>query len=213
MPASSLAQILLRVFALSWVISGCVHTVSVFMMENAPGMWIYHLGPSLTTLVAGVVVWFVAPPLSRLVAKRNDGAISLQGVDETQLYATALLVLGLYFALSSFGSVLSWIHYFAIVLRPQRKSPDPDRRGRARPQRPPLGPQALTEGGTGTCRRRRSVSGPPPTGIQRADTASLMGAPSGSTIRAAKKAVRPVVSNWSCPNEKRFWGSNEMPHG
>ena len=124
MPASSIAQILLRLFALNWFLMGIIQVASVIFMAGEGLMgegsyFFYSVAPSLIYLVAGVIFWFVAPALSRLLAKRNDGEFSLKGVTERHLYSTAFLALGLYFALDSFANVFNWIHFFSI-----NKSPD-----------------------------------------------------------------------------------------
>ncbi len=120
MPTSSIAQILLRLFALNWFLLGLIQIGgSVFVYRWQAVNYFRSLDSSLIYITAAVVLWLSAPKLSRLLAKRNDGEFSLSGVTERQLYSTAFLVLGLYFALSSFANVFSWIHFFSI-----HKSPD-----------------------------------------------------------------------------------------
>lgn len=121
MPASSIAQILLRLFALNWFLMGIFQIGTVMLMADE-GSFSFHpssLIPWLIYLLAGIIFWVMARPLSRLLANRNDGEFTLEGVTERQLYSTAFLSLGLYFALNSFANVFSWIHFFAI-----NKSPD-----------------------------------------------------------------------------------------
>ena len=119
MPASSIAQILLRLFALNWFLTGIIQIASVAFLSGRGSFYFYSLLPSLIYIIAGVTFWIVAPGLARLLAKRNDGEFTLAGVTERQLFSTAFLALGLYFALNSFAKVFSWIHFFTI-----NKSPD-----------------------------------------------------------------------------------------
>jgi len=119
MPASSIAQILLRLFALNWLLTGVIQIASTTALAGQVPFLFYTLAPSLVHIAAAAVFWFVAPRISRLLARRNDGEFTLAGVTERQLYSTAFLALGLYFALNSFANVFSWIHFFAIS-----KSPD-----------------------------------------------------------------------------------------
>jgi len=86
---------------------GIVQTASVMFMAGEGSYFFYSLAPSLIYIVAGAVFWFMAPPLSRLLAKKNDGEFSLQGVTERHLYSTVFLALGLYFALDSFANVFN----------------------------------------------------------------------------------------------------------
>jgi hypothetical protein len=64
-------------------------------------------------------LWFFAPAVSRLLARRNDYKFSLQGVTERQFFTFSLLSLGLDFALSSAAAVFSWIHFFMINKSPE----------------------------------------------------------------------------------------------
>ncbi|MDZ4286905.1 MAG: hypothetical protein U0984_03050 [Prosthecobacter sp.] len=113
MPLSALATVLLRVLGLHWIVTGTVSVLSaaLFYSKRVPfeaGNFIGATGP----LLLGVLLWFVSPALSRKVTRGYDDSLSLQGVTREDLYATALLAFGLYFAVSSLGQTLSWIHYF-----------------------------------------------------------------------------------------------------
>ena len=118
MPISTITQVLLRLFALNWFLSGMISlavTLHIILKPHAFGSLI----PSFVHIFAGILFWILAPAISRIVAKRNDGELSLTGVTEEQLFATAMLGLGVYFSLKSFGEVFNWAHFFAI-----HKSPD-----------------------------------------------------------------------------------------
>lgn len=114
MPVSSIAQILLRLFALNWLFSGLIHSVTIIYVAKLGGSIFYSIYGPLIYLCGGVVLWIAAPRISSLLAKDNDGNATLNGVSEQILYSTVFLGLGLYFALRSFANVFSWIHYFAI---------------------------------------------------------------------------------------------------
>lgn len=122
MPASSIAQVLLRLFALNWAVTGLSQIAyNVFMGAQYGFSYslLLSLIPPLLLIAACVVTWWLAPAISRLLARGNDGAASLQGVTQSQLYATMFVGLGMYFALDSFADVFNWLHFFAI-----RSSPD-----------------------------------------------------------------------------------------
>jgi hypothetical protein len=114
MPVSSIAQILIRLFALNMLLLSLVHIASLFSMPGPFSFYFYTIGPSLVHFAAFVAFWFGAPKLSRLLTRGNDGHMNLEGVTERQLYSTGFLILGLYFAMDSFASVFSWIHYFSV---------------------------------------------------------------------------------------------------
>jgi len=113
MPSSSIAQILLRLFALQWFLTGLIQAVSVIFTMRAEYFRSSHLTQGLVPFLAGIILWFIAPKLSRLLARGNDGEVNLKGVTDEQLYTGVFLGLGLYFTLSRFGAAFSWLHFFA----------------------------------------------------------------------------------------------------
>jgi hypothetical protein len=119
MPSSSVAQILLRIFALHWFLSGFIEMAGMAFTFRRGEFSLIHLAPSILNFVAGILVWVMAPKLSRFLAHRNDGDFNLKGVTEQQLYTAVFLGLGLYFTLSTFAAAFSWVHFFTV-----NKSPD-----------------------------------------------------------------------------------------
>lgn len=119
MPISSVAQILLRIFALNWFLSGLVQIASMAFTFRQGYFSIFTLAPSSVYFVAGILVWIIAPKLSRFLAHRNDGDFNFKGVTEQQLYAAVFLGLGLYFSLTSFAAAFSWVHFFAVNKSPE----------------------------------------------------------------------------------------------
>jgi hypothetical protein len=111
MPASSIAQILLRLFALEWIVASVIQ-IFYYRISGSDGgfHWLSYL-PLFLWLIAGLLLWGAAPAISRLAA---NGGFTLAGVTERMLYATAFLGLGLFFALKSFASVFTWIHHYAL---------------------------------------------------------------------------------------------------
>ena len=121
MPLSSITHILLRIFALNWFLTGSIQLISSIIVSNIGG-GVYDLlfyAPSVVYFVAGIVVWFSSPKLSRLLTKNYDGDFNLEGVTLEMLFSTAFVTIGLYFCLDSFAAVFNWIHFFTIY-----KSPD-----------------------------------------------------------------------------------------
>lgn len=113
MPVSSIAAVLLRLYALNLAIVGLVQ-IPGMLMQPAAGSLPYTLLPSLASLVIGLVLWVITPALARLLARGLDAQATLTGVDETTLLRTIFVGLGLWFALSSFASIFNWLHYFAV---------------------------------------------------------------------------------------------------
>tara|TARA_R110002096_G_scaffold139504_10_gene293867 strand:- start:609 stop:1121 length:513 start_codon:yes stop_codon:yes gene_type:complete len=118
MPVSSITQVILRLFALHWFLAGIIPLASLMLFVGDLNGYFSFI-PPITQVVVGVGFWFLAPAISRLVARKNDPKISLEGVTEEQLFATAFISLGLYFSLKSFSSVFNWLHFFVV-----KESPD-----------------------------------------------------------------------------------------
>ena len=114
MPISSIAQIILRIFALNWFLTGIIQGGTMIYMTQSSTLHWLSVFPSLVYLLAGIFLWFSSPWLSHLLTKGSDKEVSLRGVSEKSLFATAFVSLGLYFALKSFAGAISWIHFFAI---------------------------------------------------------------------------------------------------
>lgn len=115
MPASTIASILLRLFALNYLLSGVLELTKALYLTEGPVAGVFQIAIlSVIQIILGVVCWWVAPKFSRVLAGQNDEHVRLTGVTEEQLYATMFLGLGLWFALSSFAVVFNWIHYFAV---------------------------------------------------------------------------------------------------
>ncbi len=115
MPASTIAAILLRLFALNYMLSGVLEAIKAFYLTGGSLTGVVQIASiSAVQIILGVVCWWVAPRFSRVLAGQSNEQAKLAGVTEEQLYATTFLGLGLWFALSSFAAVFNWIHYFAV---------------------------------------------------------------------------------------------------
>lgn len=104
--------VICRLFALTWVISSIPRLISFLTIRNE----YYHesILPFTLTLISGIVLWFIAPKFSKLITGGFDEELKLDWIRPQQLYSSILVGLGIYFALSSLGSVFNWIHYFTI---------------------------------------------------------------------------------------------------
>jgi hypothetical protein len=116
MPVSALAQILLRLVALKWIVEGLAHLVSAIATSRIQEkVHFLNFAATLVCFAAGAVLWSAAPKLSHWMAGKENREINLKGVTLRQLFATVLLGLGGWFALQSFGKAFNWIHFFAIA--------------------------------------------------------------------------------------------------
>ncbi len=71
---------------------------------------------SIAIVVAGMAVcacwlWKLSPFLARHITRGQDSSISTADFTLVDLYRFAFLLTGLYFAVDSFGSCLTWLHF------------------------------------------------------------------------------------------------------
>src|SRR4051812_19013232 len=113
MPISSVTQVLLRLFALHWFLTGLTQLGSAVASRRHYSFGWDQLAGPLMYMAAGLATWYYAPPLSRLLAKENNVRFSLRGATTRQLYTITFLGLGLYYSLGTLAAVFNWIHFFA----------------------------------------------------------------------------------------------------
>ena len=121
MPLSTIAKLIIRLYAIKlWVGSFTVMAgfVTVPMLSNYSfGELFTTFLPNIFVVLSGVVLWQLAPMISKLLTKGDDAQIQLTGVTSEHLYTATLLGLGVYFILSSLASTFSWTHYLIVYRR------------------------------------------------------------------------------------------------
>lgn len=127
MKPSQIAQIILRLFSLSWFLYGLVNIVynySAFLAGkfSAP-QWVL-LAPGLATLILAVLLWLAAPKIGKLIAQGNDQECCATSISFHQLLVAMFVGLGVYFCLSSFGAIFNWIHFLAMEQAAPKAIPD-----------------------------------------------------------------------------------------
>jgi len=118
MTASTIVLIVLRLFALDWMMQGVVmassFTISAGVMSEPKIILIYYCS-ALLVLATSIALWFLAPRLGRWVVGKQDSVAQISGLTLEDLYSFAFLFLGLYFVLTSFAASINWVHYFLSV--------------------------------------------------------------------------------------------------
>jgi len=118
MPVSSIAQIFIRLYALKILVGALASFGGMLTMIDYPAYdgWNLFLGflPNLIMIISGVVLWMIAPWLSRLLTSKGNGELTLGGLTREDLFTAVLLALGVFFIMDSFSNVVGWVHYFAI---------------------------------------------------------------------------------------------------
>lgn len=118
MPISSIAQIFIRLYSLKILVGALASFGGMLTITQIPAYdgWNLFLGflPNLILITSGIVLWTIAPWISRLLISNGNGELTLGGVRREDLFTAVLLSLGVYFIMDSFSNVLGWVHYFAI---------------------------------------------------------------------------------------------------
>jgi len=113
MPLSSIVVIVIRLFALNWLL-----TSASLLLSAGQNPWTYGFlpyVPGIGLLVFTAALWVSARPIARVVSQGVDTSVSMGTLSRSDLYSFAFVFLGLFFILSSFADVINWIHYFATV--------------------------------------------------------------------------------------------------
>ncbi len=121
MPVHTIAFMLLRFYALYWFLDGLNRLVgAVWQLSqhgSAPGYFLNLVSLGIAPVfyvIAGIIIWFAAPRISRLLMRKHDSNVSLSGVTREDLYAAGFVIVGACYFLSSFAPFINWIHYFVI---------------------------------------------------------------------------------------------------
>ena len=116
MPLSSIVVIVIRLFALNWLLTAA----PLFLTATAtplPRDWdvsavlVLYL-PALLLLIFAAVLWIVSHRVARFVSRGVDTTVSTGSLSRSDLYSFAFVFLGLFFILSSVADVINWLHYF-----------------------------------------------------------------------------------------------------
>jgi hypothetical protein len=113
MPLSSIVVILIRLFALNWLLTSLSLLLSAAGNSVAYGLMPYV--PGAVLLVVTVVLWVFARAIARIVSSGVDASVSVGSLTRSDLYSFAFVFIGLFFVLSSFADVINWVHYFTTV--------------------------------------------------------------------------------------------------
>jgi len=117
MLVSLVVLVVLRMFSLLWLVQGLVELATASSLgsisgEDSSSVMILRVLPSLVWLGFAIVSWFAAPGLARLALGKYDTTLAISGLTREDLYCCGFVFLGLYFALSSVGNVLNWLHFY-----------------------------------------------------------------------------------------------------
>lgn len=118
MPVSSIAQIFIRLYSLKMLVGALASFGGMLTIVRNPGDdgWSLFLGylPNLIVITFGVVLWVIAPWLSRVMTSKGNGELTLGGLTREDLFTAVLLGLGVFFIMDSFSNVIGSIYSFTI---------------------------------------------------------------------------------------------------
>ena len=129
MPLSSIVVIVIRLFALNWLLTAVplllsASTTPLPHERHLPAVLMLYV-PSVLLLIFAAALWILTPAIARFVSRGVDTSVSIGSLSRSDLYSFAFVFLGLFFILSSFADVINWMHYFATA-----SSEDPRRDAR-----------------------------------------------------------------------------------
>jgi hypothetical protein len=131
MPLSSIVVIVIRLFALNWLLTAIPLFLSAAATplphERGLSVVLMPYAPSVLLLIFAAGLWILTSTVARFVSRGVDTSMSIGSLSRFDLYSFAFVFLGLFFILSSFADVINWIHYFATV---PREDPRHDQRVR-----------------------------------------------------------------------------------
>jgi hypothetical protein len=121
MPLSSIVIIVIRLFALNWLLTAVPLLLSAAATplphERGLSVVLMPYAPAVLLLIFAAGLWILTPAIARFVSRGVDTSVSIGSLSRSDLYSFAFVFLGLFFILSSFADVINWIHYFATVSR------------------------------------------------------------------------------------------------
>src|SRR5437762_187727 len=121
MPLSSIVVIVIRLFALNWLLTAVPLLLSAAATplphEHHLSVVLMPYAPAVLLLIFAAVLWILTPAIARVVSRGVDTSVSIGSLSRSDLYSFAFVFLGLFFILSSFADVINWIHYFTTVSR------------------------------------------------------------------------------------------------
>jgi hypothetical protein len=125
MPLSSIVVIVIRLFALNWVLHALALIAYPIPLSHEPfvSIILLHYGPGVLLIILAVCLWMAASTVAQFVSRGFDADVNVGSLSRTDLYSFAFVFLGLFFILSSFADVINWIHYFTLSREDPRHDP------------------------------------------------------------------------------------------
>jgi hypothetical protein len=115
MPLVSIVQIVLRIFALQWLLWSLNIVFAVLSSltgagPSSPPLMLFL--PSSVLILAAILIWFGTPLIARLVTPRSDSAVNVAGLSRYDLYCFAFVYLGLSTLLANVAPALTDAYQF-----------------------------------------------------------------------------------------------------
>ena len=110
-----LAQIIIRLFAISWFLHGVIQIVSIFATSSPQSPQPTFFVSGTLAILLSWLTWIFAPPLGRWIARGNDQEAMATTITFQQLLYSMLVSIGLYLALGSIGSLINSLHFFLVL--------------------------------------------------------------------------------------------------
>jgi hypothetical protein len=115
MKPSQLAQIIVRIIAISWFLHGVIQTVGIFATSIPQSPQPIFLASGVLAILLSFITWISAPLLARWMARGNDQEVMATTISFQQLLYSMFVGIGLYLAMGSIGSLINSLHFFLVL--------------------------------------------------------------------------------------------------
>jgi hypothetical protein len=122
MKASIIVTIVLRLFAIQWVVTGVVGLLGVLGYsttfpvgsEARVVYWFQMLVVPVCYIFLALAAWFFAALIAKCVVPNSDPELGMVSVSARDLYGLGILVVGITAFLSHLAPMLNWVHYLVL---------------------------------------------------------------------------------------------------
>ena len=122
MKSSTIVTIVLRLFAIQWVVTGVVGVLGILGYSTAfPSdsearvvYWLQMLAGPVCYIFLASAAWFFALLVAKRVVPISDPELGMVSVSARDLYGLGILVVGITAFLTHLAPMLNWVHYLVI---------------------------------------------------------------------------------------------------
>jgi hypothetical protein len=108
MPLYEVVVVVIRILAIKFALDAVYYLFARYPRDPFPAVGFILFG---VLVVCAYGLWVLSPSVARRITRGQDSALDCGDLALGDLYTFAFLLVGLYFAVDSFGPSLTWFHY------------------------------------------------------------------------------------------------------